>query len=62
MVRKIEELAAAQKYDLAGLCRRFSDDRVARVDKLMPREAHKLIEGLKASPSKVVFCRGLDLC
>ena len=48
MVRKIEGLAAQQKYDLAGLCRRVSDDRVARVDKLMPREAHRLIEALKA--------------
>ncbi len=48
MVKKIEELAAGQKYDLAGLCRRVSEDRVARVDKLRPREAYRLIEALKA--------------
>jgi len=48
MVRKIEDLAAGQKYDLAGLCRRVSAERVARVDKLMPREAYQLIEALKA--------------
>jgi hypothetical protein len=45
---RIKELAAQQKYDLAGLCRRFSKDRVARVDKLLPQEAHGLIEALKA--------------
>ena len=48
MEGKIKALAAQQTYDLPGLCRRFSDDRVARVDKLMPREAHRLIEALKA--------------
>jgi len=48
MARKITELAAEQGYALAGLCRRFSNDRVEGVDKLKPRQAWKLIEMLKA--------------
>jgi len=48
MLRKIEELAAAQSYDLAGMCRRISGDRASRPDKLYPREASNLIEALKA--------------
>ena len=48
MAHKIEGLAAGQKYDLAGLCRRVSKDRVCRVDKLSPREGLAMIEMLKA--------------
>ncbi len=48
LVVKIETLAADQKYDLAGLCRRVSKDRVSRVDKLSPREGLAMIEMLKA--------------
>ena len=45
---KIQELAARQKYDLAGLCRRVSKDRVCRADRLSPQEGAKLLEMLKA--------------
>lgn len=48
MIHKILALAAGQKYDLAGLCRRFSGGRVERADQLSPREGWALIEGLKA--------------
>jgi hypothetical protein len=47
MERLLENLAARQKYDLAGLCRRFSGDRVCRVDKLTPMEAHRLANALR---------------
>jgi hypothetical protein len=48
MTRKIETLAARQQYDLAGLCRRVSKERVSSVGKLSPREGLAMIEMLKA--------------
>jgi hypothetical protein len=48
MLRKIEALAAEQKYPLPALVRRFSAKRTDRVEQLLPREAWNLIEGLKA--------------
>jgi hypothetical protein len=48
MAYRIRERAAAQRYDLAAMVRRFSDGRTDDVEQLHPREAWKLIEGLKA--------------
>ena len=48
MPAKFRSWQQAEKYDLAGLCRRVSKDRVARADKLSPREGWALIEALKA--------------
>ena len=52
MANRIVSLAAGQPYDLAGLCRRVSDQRVDRVDRLTPREAYNMIEMLKAMASR----------
>jgi hypothetical protein len=48
MRRKILMLAQDCKYPLGALVRRFSDKRTDDVEQLYPREAWKLIEGLKA--------------
>jgi hypothetical protein len=44
----IEQLIPSSGYELAGLCHRFSDGRTDDVSHLRPREAHGLIEMLKA--------------
>ncbi|HUO10075.1 MAG TPA: phage protein GemA/Gp16 family protein [Phycisphaerae bacterium] len=49
MVWKIMRLVGQGcHYQLPGLCKRVSGDRVERVDRLTPREAYNLIELLKA--------------
>lgn len=49
MVRKIIELQKQQdRYPLASVCLRHSDGRTDRVEQLLPREAWKVIEMLKA--------------
>jgi hypothetical protein len=51
MAHKIRELAARPggiRYDLAALCRQHSAQRTGDVEQLLPREAWKLIEMLKA--------------
>ena len=48
VIWKIQELAALQKYDLGGLCRRVSGGRVCRADRLSPQEGAGLLEMLKA--------------
>lgn len=56
MAFRIRELTDEQRYELAGLCRRFSGDRTYDVERLYPREAWKLIEMLKAVAKR----QGLD--
>jgi hypothetical protein len=59
---RIRELAAQQPYDLEGLCRRFSQDRVSRVDKLTPQEGHTLLTALNHIVSRpTAGATGVDL-
>ena len=58
MANRIVSLAAGQAYDLEGLCRRVSDQRVDRVNRLTPREGYNLIEMLKAMAGRVQEAAG----
>lgn len=48
MAFKIRQLHEGLPYPLEALCRRFSEGRTDKLEELKPREAWKLIEGLKA--------------
>lgn len=48
LVHKLKELAPQQRYELPGLCLRFSQGRTDQVTKLRPREAWQMVDMLKA--------------
>lgn len=51
-VNEIERLRPLQRYEVPALCARFSQGRTPHASKLTPREAHAMIEMMKAAAER----------